>query len=225
MMSNWRLAGASLTVLALVLGAGCSPSNVLSPSNGNVSLQSVADPAVGPRDASKPPFVWAKATLAAVTLTPVDTGSQISLGPTPLQVLEQASDVDLALSDAQSINTISISPGSYAVTALYLSKIQLNTSNEPPVTSPSPIPRCADGALEYAQFAPVGGGTPAIVPANLPTLEVRSGAKTTLRLVVDGSGLTTLLESHVTCEEGGTGATVTAIPLQDLAAVFSFQAQ
>jgi hypothetical protein len=71
----------------------------------------------------------------------------------------------------------------------------------------------------------VGGGTPAIVPPDWPTtIEVRSGTKTTLRLVVNGTGLTTLLEGHVTCEEGGT-ATVTAIPLDHLAAVFSLTVQ
>jgi hypothetical protein len=220
MRFNLRLAGVTLTVLSLLMGAGCTPSKVLAPSNGQVALQMLVDPAVGPRDGSKPAFVWAKTRITAVTFSPVDESAATSLGPNPLQILLQASDVDLAVGDAQPIATVNIGPGTYRIGQIFINFFELNTSNEPPVAQ---HPRCAGGALEYAQILPVGGGAAPIDPALQPVFEVRAGKQTTLRLVASGTELTTLLESQVTCAEDGIGATVAAIPLAALGSKLSFQ--
>ncbi|MBZ5640987.1 MAG: hypothetical protein LAO51_19790 [Acidobacteriia bacterium] len=220
MTFNWRLAGISLALLALLAGVGCTNSKVLSPANGGVTFQVVIDPAAGPRDGSKPPFVWAKAEFAAVDFVPVDSSAQITLGPKPFQFLEQALDVDLSQAGPQTLGSVNISPGLYKIDLVFFNWFDLNTSNEPPVASQ---PACAAGSLEYARFLPEGSGALPIVPANQPVFEVRAGATTTVRLLVSGTALTTLLEAQVTCEEGSNLGAVSQISRSTLGALLTFQ--
>jgi hypothetical protein len=221
MRFNGRVAGASLMVLLLALAVGCSPSKEIAPANGRVTIQILTDPAAGPRAGSAASFLWAKTNITAITFRAVDTGSEISLGGIPFQFLAAPVDVDLTLADAQSIASINLSPGTYTLDRIFINSFELNTSNAAPQVSRL---SCADGVLVDGVFRPEGNGSLGIEPQIPFTFEVRSGHATTLQVLVNGTGLTTLLESHDGCESVGTGTSAaTSVPLDDLSANVSIQ--
>jgi hypothetical protein len=128
MRFNWRLASIALTLLPVVAATGCTGDKVIQSGNGRLELQLVVEPAVGPRVDSKPAFNYAKLNLAAVTFKPTDPLAPILFGPYPLQILLQPTLAEMASSGAQSLGTIDISAGSYAMDKVFVNGFDVNAS-------------------------------------------------------------------------------------------------
>jgi hypothetical protein len=220
MRIHWRLASVALLLLPLV-AMGCASSTVIEPGNGQLTAELLPDPAAGPRDGSKPPFVWAKADVTSVTFHPADPDWSISLGPNPLRIVGESVKADLATAGAQELGTVTITKGPYQLDKIFVTKFELNTSNEPPIPG---VPRCEDGALEFAEFL-VSQGESGIVPSSQPLFDVIGDTPRVIHLTMDGSALTALLESHVTCVPGSTSATVTPVSAAELSSLITVQVQ
>jgi len=218
-----RLASVAL-LLPLLAAMGCSDNTVIAPGNGHLSAELVLDPAVGPRDASKPPFLWARADVSSVTFNANDPAWKISLGPFPLRIVGQTTEANLAIEDTQVLGTITITDGTYKLEKVFISKFELNTANEPPIPG---VARCANGAPEFAELLISGNSSDerGIVPSNQPVFEVRSDTPRVLLLTMDGAALTAVLESHIICTPGSTSATVTPLLSSELSSLITVQSQ
>ncbi len=128
MRFNWKLATIAITLLPLVAATGCTGDKVMQPGNGQLELQLVVEPAVGPREDSKPPYNYAKLNLAAVTFKPTDPLAPISLGPYPLQILLEPVLAQMESSGTQSLGTIQISAGSYVMDKVFVNGFDVNAS-------------------------------------------------------------------------------------------------
>jgi hypothetical protein len=223
MKLNRRFASISLTLLPALVAMGCAGSEVIAPGNGQISMQLVLDPTVGPRVDSNPPFTYAKLEMAAVTFNFTDPSAAISLGPLPLEALEDRMQLDLTSDAALALGTVTISNGTYKLEKIFINKFMLNTSDAPPVSG---VPKCSSGVLEYAEFLIAGSGDArAIVPSSQPNFEVFAGEPKTIRLLLDGEALTAVLESHVTCDPTTNAATVTYLSATELGSLFTIEVQ
>jgi hypothetical protein len=212
---------ASISLLLLLVLTGCTGSESIVSGSGQLTAELFLDPAVGPRDGSKPPFLYARANIGAVTFTPVDPGASISLYENPLQALVQEVETSLATTGAQLLGTVSVGKGAYKVDTIYIPKFGLNTADEPPITPP----RCSDGALRYANFGfpDIPIESKRIVPSSQPVFEILGETARVIRFTIDGAALTALLESHVTCHAGSDDATVTPLSADELSPLITVQ--
>lgn len=196
MRIHTRIASFSLLLPLVVMG--CTGSGTIKPGNGQLSAELVLDPVAGPRAGGNPPFLYAKADVTAVTFNAYDTERQISLGRSPLQLVEQTYRADLTTGDVQTLGTVRITDGTYQLDKIFIATFYLNTENASPLTPP----RCSSGTAQYFTFQ-MAGNTPeerGIVPAGLqPVFDILGETPRRIRVTVNGPALTAILESHVQC--------------------------
>lgn len=199
-------------LLGILSTPGCTGSEVLAPSTGNVILNVAADPPAIGR------YETVRIDVTQIGVRPQDPLADAALGVEPLALVTSATSINVAQPVDALLGSVPLSDGAYRVTVVKVAAFRLTDQNPNPSGSClESIIRCS-GTTSTACESDLDCGQGQTCVNTIPTQEVSvpiartinvtdprfqfvvsAGGQGSLRMVIDGPALVSLLEAAFTC--------------------------